>query len=161
GFPGRDGDGQQIHALVVPQGGSLRDAPGRPGEPGQPAAPPGRRAGPERGRVMCSRMVVPVSSDRISTWSQTWWTIHRPDSRCAVLPSRAISSHDTPPRETGPRDVPGVTKCRIRRTSGAAFTCIRRGRGRRTNVPPLQLFGKAGAARHSEVEMRVGGVILL
>jgi hypothetical protein len=34
---------------------------------------------------MCNRIVVPVSSDRISTSSQTWWTIHSP---CPPMASR-------------------------------------------------------------------------
>ena len=33
---------------------------------------------------MCSRIVVPVSSERISTSSQTWFTIHNP---CPPVPS--------------------------------------------------------------------------
>src|SRR5260370_31652261 len=39
--------------------------------------------------------------------------------------------------------------------------CIRRAGGRRRNVPRPQLSGKVGAARLSEVQMRVGGLVLL
>src|SRR5215470_16456148 len=46
-------------------------------------------------------------------------------------------------------------------SAGHSIMCIRRARGRRRNVSCPQLFGKAGAARLSEVIMRVGGLVLL
>src|SRR5580658_2947598 len=82
-------------------------------------------------------------------------------ARCAVSASQAIRSNDTREAE---RDCPAgacVARSGNRGILDPASTCIHGVRGRRKGGLWSRPFGTVGAARLSEVGMRVGGVVLL
>src|SRR6516225_4889453 len=82
------------------------------------------------------------------------------DARCAISASQTISSNDTPEAEKGRPAAACVARSRIAAIPGAARTYIRRVRGRRQGGLYPRPFGRKGAACLSEVDMRVGGVVL-
>src|SRR5215831_490211 len=106
------------------------------GGAGGEAPPHGRRGGP-------------VSASRAA------------DARCAVSASQTITSHDTPGTEKVCSAAACVVRFRIRVVPEAARTCIRRVRGRRKGGLYSRPFGREGAAGLSEVDMRVGGIVLV
>src|SRR5579862_2692837 len=80
---------------------------------------------------------------------------------CAVFASQAISSNDTPEVEKGRVAGTRVAASRMRRITDPARMCIRRVRGRRKGDRYSRPFEWEGAARLSEVDMRVGGIVLV
>ena len=83
------------------------------------------------------------------------------DARCAVSASQTITGNDTPGAGKGRLAGACVVRFGIRVVPDAARTCIRRVRGRRKDGLYSRPFGREGAACLSEVDVRVGAIVLV